>query len=52
MKQPLKELKLDGGVWRIKWEPAHAKHILTATMYNGFHVIDTSGEIPAYCFWL
>ncbi|XP_053388811.1 diphthine methyltransferase-like [Mercenaria mercenaria] len=43
MKQPVRELGLGGGVWRIKWEPASSEYILTATMYNGFHIVNTSG---------
>lgn len=42
MRQPITELGLGGGVWRIKWEPFSAQQILTATMYNGFHVVDVS----------
>lgn len=44
MKQPIAELGLGGGIWRIKWEPVAAKSILTATMYNGFHIVDTSAQ--------
>lgn len=38
-KQPMSETCLGGGVWRIKWEPEDAKYILTATMYNGTHIV-------------
>ncbi|KAK6170667.1 hypothetical protein SNE40_019002 [Patella caerulea] len=41
-KRELKDIRLDGGVWRIKWDPFNGTHILTATMYNGFHIINTS----------
>nr|XP_022317905.1 diphthine methyltransferase-like isoform X1 [Crassostrea virginica] len=40
MKQPLADLRVGGGVWRVKWHPRHARLILTATMYNGYHVVD------------
>ena len=53
MKQALSECRLGGGVWRVKWEPKTASHILTATMYNGFHIIDTTnlqGEKPTIFF--
>ena len=50
MKQPLADLRVGGGVWRVKWHPSHARLILTATMYNGYHVIDaehsTGIELP------
>ncbi|XP_052266714.1 diphthine methyltransferase-like isoform X2 [Dreissena polymorpha] len=44
MKSPTQEVDLGGGVWRVKWEPNTARYILTATMYNGFHVLDMTGE--------
>ena len=42
MRSPVAETELGGGVWRIKWDPVDANYILTATMYNGFHVVDAS----------
>ena len=42
MKRPVAETSLGGGIWRIKWEPKTGDSILTATMYNGFHVVDSS----------
>ncbi|KAL4240914.1 Diphthine methyltransferase [Mactra antiquata] len=44
MKHPITELNLGGGIWRIKWEPKTADYILTATMYNGFHIVDISNN--------
>ena len=41
MKSPLSETNIGGGIWRVKWEPNSANHILTATMYNGFHILDS-----------
>ncbi|RUS75484.1 hypothetical protein EGW08_016752 [Elysia chlorotica] len=40
MKTPLTSASLGGGVWRIKWNPSDGASILTATMYNGTHIID------------
>ena len=42
MRQPLTSANLGGGVWRIKWDPFSGENILTATMYNGTHIIDAS----------
>ena len=42
MRRPIIEIGLGGGIWRIKWEPSTGDMILTSTMYNGFHIIDTS----------
>jgi diphthamide biosynthesis protein 7 len=40
MKNWLNETNLGGGVWKLKWEPDSARHLLAATMHNGFHLID------------
>ncbi|KAK3739991.1 hypothetical protein RRG08_005263 [Elysia crispata] len=40
MKTPLTSANLGGGIWRIKWNPKNGASILTATMYNGTHIID------------
>ncbi|XP_029641959.1 diphthine methyltransferase [Octopus sinensis] len=40
MKAPLRSKSLGGGIWRIKWHPSSGNCIATATMYNGFHIID------------
>lgn len=38
MAQPLKELRLGGGVWRIKWR--NNDYIATACMHNGFNIVN------------
>ncbi|GAB1600995.1 diphthine methyltransferase-like, partial [Argonauta hians] len=45
MKVPLKCASLGGGIWRIKWHPASGQYIATATMYNGFHIVDCRLDI-------
>ena len=42
MQQPVSMTPLGGGVWRVKWDPFSANHLLTATMHNGFHIVDCS----------
>ena len=42
MKRPVADTGLGGGIWRIKWEPRTGNSVLTATMYNGFHIVDSS----------
>ena len=42
-RQPLHELNLGGGVWRIKWHPSRPDTALVASMYNGFHILDNLG---------
>ncbi|CAG5918226.1 unnamed protein product [Menidia menidia] len=38
-RQPLSESPLGGGVWRLKWHPAHPHLLLAACMHNDFHVL-------------
>jgi diphthamide biosynthesis protein 7 len=44
MKKPLCSSNPGGGVWRIKWHPHTGNHMLTATMYDGYHVLKYSHE--------
>ena len=44
MTTPLKDKPLGGGVWRIKWHPAHPSLAATACMHNHFNVLDTHLE--------
>lgn len=37
----MKDVSLGGGIWRIKWHPSNSDVILTATMYNGFHIVNS-----------
>ena len=41
MKEPLKEIKLDGGVWKIKAHPLNRNILVCACMQNGFVIVDT-----------
>ncbi|KAH9513181.1 Diphthine methyltransferase [Bulinus truncatus] len=38
--KPLNCVALGGGIWRIKWDPFFGNSILTATMYNGAHIVN------------
>lgn len=55
MRSPLVTTPLGGGIWRVKWEPEFGHHILTATMYNGFHIVDASNlteePLPIVCHY-
>ena len=48
MKDPVKQLSLGGGVWRVKWAPhgSNDKTMLMATacMHNGFKIVDWNDE--------
>ena len=39
MRRPVSSVSIGGGIWRIKWQPDPGSHILTASMYNGYHVV-------------
>ena len=39
LKTPLSELNMGGGIWRIKWHPYDPNLLITACMYNGFHIL-------------
>ncbi|XP_076458696.1 diphthine methyltransferase-like [Babylonia areolata] len=41
MRHPVTSTALGGGVWRVKWDPFVARYILTASMHNGFHIVDS-----------
>lgn len=40
MRKALDEVKVGGGVWRVKWEPQGATEVVVAAMHGGFHVLD------------
>lgn len=45
MKQSYNNVKVDGGVWRLKWEPTNEEFLLSASMFNAAHIIDTSSSL-------
>lgn len=47
-KRPISETNLQGGVWRLKWDPFARRSLLAACMYGGFKVIDCmNNETPS-----
>jgi diphthine methyl ester acylhydrolase len=39
-KRPVDELSIGGGVWRIKFHPQDPSLVATASMHNGFHILN------------
>lgn len=42
-KAPISSINTGGGVWRLKWKPDGA-YLLSACMYNGFHIYNFESE--------
>ncbi|EGG11342.1 uncharacterized protein MELLADRAFT_102236 [Melampsora larici-populina 98AG31] len=38
--KPICDYDVGGGIWRLKWHPTQANHLLVAAMHNGFAVMD------------
>lgn len=49
MKQSYNNVKVDGGVWRLKWEPNEEEYLLSASMFNGAHIINTKSNEVNIC---
>lgn len=44
MKNPLASVHVGGGVWRLKWHPNDINTLISATMYNGYHILKWNHE--------
>ncbi|XP_050538563.1 diphthine methyltransferase isoform X2 [Daktulosphaira vitifoliae] len=49
MKHSYKNTKVGGGVWRLKWESSTQEYLLSASMFNGAHIINTFNMSANIC---
>ncbi|XP_066896310.1 diphthine methyltransferase isoform X7 [Kogia breviceps] len=47
MKQPLADMPMQGGVWRLKWHPFHYHLLLAACMHGGFTIFSCQKAIES-----
>lgn len=40
MRRPISDIRVGGGVWRIKWNPNNENILLSACMYNEFQLLE------------
>ncbi|KAH6583931.1 hypothetical protein BASA60_001156 [Batrachochytrium salamandrivorans] len=44
IKRPVSTIPTGGGVWRLKWHPTDPQLLLSACMYNGFHIYRVASQ--------
>ncbi|KAI0221667.1 hypothetical protein L0F63_000491 [Massospora cicadina] len=44
---PIQELKVGGGVWRVKWHPTSPSTLLLAAMHDGVHIANANLDAQA-----
>eukprot|EP00730_Choanoeca_flexa_P004535 TRINITY_DN11724_c0_g2_i1.p1 TRINITY_DN11724_c0_g2~~TRINITY_DN11724_c0_g2_i1.p1 ORF type:complete len:322 (+),score=9.96 TRINITY_DN11724_c0_g2_i1:2-967(+) len=42
MRSAVSEVSVGGGIWRLKWHPQHPTKLISASMHNGFHILDVT----------
>ncbi|XP_022433724.1 diphthine methyltransferase isoform X2 [Delphinapterus leucas] len=50
MKEPLADMPVQGGVWRLKWHPFHSHLLLAACMHGGFTIFSCQKAIVTLAF--
>lgn len=51
MKEPLADMPVQGGVWRLKWHPFHSHLLLAACMHGGFTIFSCQKAIGEWGAW-
>lgn len=45
MNQPVSKIDLEGGIWRLKWDPFKYQYLFAACMSEGFRIVNWSNEV-------
>ncbi|XP_077259933.1 diphthine methyltransferase [Temnothorax americanus] len=46
-KKPISKICLDGGIWRLKWDPFTRQYLFAACMRNGFNIVNHTDVISS-----
>ncbi|XP_012234135.2 diphthine methyltransferase [Linepithema humile] len=45
LNQPISKIDLEGGIWRLKWDPFKHQYLFAACMSEGFRIVNWSSEV-------
>ncbi|XP_029168154.1 diphthine methyltransferase isoform X2 [Nylanderia fulva] len=51
LKQPTSETNLNGGIWRLKWDPFAHQYLFAACMYEGFKIVNCDNDVSTIGYY-